>query len=294
MSIEGTPGSPAGTAGGGLATGRPVVDTARHRGLDSVPGYPFEVWTSASTRDHALRLAARCARADSYLSGLLSFRPTYALVVLDRSDWAERSSSPLYGMPYYNIGNLFLAGEPSDLAAWLEEASNAGPPEAARALAAAYGSGPDRLAPFADLLVVHELAHAFHDGLPFLFPRSWLSELFANMALYAFVQAEEPEHLAHLETLIRVVLDFGLIDPVARDLRYFEAHYPSIEPLTYVWYQFRFTMLAQARVDATGPEVLRRMWDGFAVSDERLARQLGAIVHPAAAEWLAIEPTGPA
>jgi len=35
------------------------------------------------------------------------------------------------------------------------------------------------------MLIVHELAHAFHDGVPFVFPRSRLMELFANMALYA-------------------------------------------------------------------------------------------------------------
>lgn len=33
------------------------------------------------------------------------------------------------------------------------------------------GTGAGRLAPFADMLVVHELAHAFHDGVPFVFPR---------------------------------------------------------------------------------------------------------------------------
>ena len=79
----------------------------------------------------------------------------------------------------------------------------------------------------------------------------------------------------------------GLLKPVARDLRYFEAFYPYIEPLTYVWYQFRFTMMAKAVVDAAGPDVLRRLWDAFAVSDEGLAGMLGDRVHPAAGQWLA-------
>jgi hypothetical protein len=108
-----------------------------------------------------------------------------------------------------------------------------------------YGTGADRLAPFADILVVHELAHAFHDGVPFVFPRSWLMELFANMALYSFVVAKEPDRSLDLETLPRVALENGLLNPVARDLRYFEAFYPYIEPLTYVWYQFRLTMMAK-------------------------------------------------
>jgi hypothetical protein len=42
------------------------------------------------------------------------------------------------------------------------------------------------------LIVVVGPAHAFHDGVPFVFPRSWLMELFADMALYAFVAAGPP------------------------------------------------------------------------------------------------------
>jgi hypothetical protein len=62
---------------------------------------------------------------------------------------------------------------------------------------------------------------------------------------------------------------------------------PYIEPLTYVWYQFRFTMMAKSLIDAAGPDVLRRLWDAFALSDEQLAGMLGSRVHPEAGQWLA-------
>jgi hypothetical protein len=263
-----------------------VIDASKHEGLTALAGFPFEVRTSASTRDRAWQLAGRCAHAYRFLGELLAFRPRFAVIVLDRADWSERASNPAYVLPYYSAGNLFLTGEPSDLTAWLEELAGSAPPAAARELDHAYGTGPDRLQPFADLLVVHELAHAFHDGLPFVFPRSWLMELFADMALYAFVVAEEPGRRPHLETLPRVALEHHLLNPVARDLRYFEAFYPSIEPLTYVWYQFRFTMMAKGVVDADGPAGLRRLWDAFALSDEQLASVLGAQVHPDAGQWL--------
>jgi hypothetical protein len=263
------------------------MDAAKRRGLASLPGFPFEVRTSASTRERAGRLADRCARAYSYLGGMLDFRPRCALVVLDRADWSERASNLLYGMPYYSAGNLFLAGEPSDLIARLEEVAGSASPVAAQVFDQVYGTGADRLAPFADLLVVHELAHAFHEGVPFVFPRSWLMELFANMALYAFVVADEPDRRPHLEALPRVALENHLLSPVARDLRYFEAFYPYIEPLTYVWDQFRLTMMAKDLIDAAGPSVLRRLWDAFALSDEQLAGVLGGRVHPAASQWLA-------
>jgi hypothetical protein len=218
---------------------------------------------------------------------MLDFRPRCALVILDRADWSERASNPSYVLPYYDKGNLFLTGEPSDLSARLEEVVSSAPPAAARELDQVYGTGPDRLEAFVDTLIVHELAHAFHDGVPFVFPRSWLMELFADMALYAFAVAEEPERRPHAETLPRVTLENGLLKPVAKDLRYFEAFYPSIEPLTYVWYQFRFTMMAKGVVDAAGPAMLRRLWDAFAMTDGRLADVLGGQVHPEAGQWLA-------
>src|ERR1700748_3112433 len=107
-------------------------------------------------------------------------------------------------MPYYHAGNLFLQGEPSDLTAWLEDVASSAPAAAARELDHLYGTAAGRLAPFAGMLVVHELAHALHDGVPFAFPRSWLMELFADMALYAFAAAREPGWRLHLETLPRV------------------------------------------------------------------------------------------
>jgi hypothetical protein len=92
------------------------------------------------------------------------------------------------------------------------------------------------------------------------------------------------------ETLPRVALEHGLFKPAARDLRYFEAFYPYIEPLTYVWYQFRFTMMAKRLVGASGPDVLRRLWDAFALSDTQLAGVLSERVHPETGHWLASWP----
>src|ERR1700728_1725941 len=122
-------------------TTRAVIDVTKHQGLASLPGFPFEVRTSASTREQARRLADRCARAYSYLGEMLAFRPRCALVVLDRTDWSERASNPSYVMPYYDAGNLFLMGEPSDLTAWLEEVARSAPPAAAWGLDQGYGTG---------------------------------------------------------------------------------------------------------------------------------------------------------
>lgn len=109
-------------------TSRAVIDVAKHQGLPSLSGFPFEVRTSASTREQAKWLADRCGRAYSYLGEMLAFRPRCALLALNRADWSERAANPSYVMPYYDPGNLFLTGEPSDLAAWLEEVASSAPP----------------------------------------------------------------------------------------------------------------------------------------------------------------------
>jgi len=46
-------------------------------------------------------------------------------------------------------------------------------------------------------------------------------------------------------------------------------------------------MMAKGLVDAAGPDVLRRLWDTFALSGEQLAGVLGDRVHPDARHWLA-------
>jgi hypothetical protein len=42
-----------------VGTSRAVIDVTKHQGLASLSGFPFEVRTSASTREQAGRLADR-------------------------------------------------------------------------------------------------------------------------------------------------------------------------------------------------------------------------------------------
>ncbi len=69
---------------------RSVIDVTKHQGLASLPGFPFEVRTSESTREQAGLLADRCGRAYSYLGDKLAFRPRCALLVLDMTSPSGR------------------------------------------------------------------------------------------------------------------------------------------------------------------------------------------------------------
>jgi hypothetical protein len=53
------------------------------------------------------------------------------------------------------------------------------------------------LQPFFDLITIHELGHAFEVLGDLRFPTFWLSEIFVNLALHAFVATRLPASPLH-------------------------------------------------------------------------------------------------
>jgi hypothetical protein len=52
-----------------------------------------------------------------------------------------------------------------------------------------------------DLITIHELGHAFEELGDLRLPTLWLSEIFVNLALHAFVATRLPAGLETLEVL---------------------------------------------------------------------------------------------
>ena len=63
------------------------------------------------------------------------------------------------------------------------------------------GSGGVDLQPFFDLITIHELGHAFEVLGDLRLPTFWLSEIFVNLAMHAFVATQLPTSLPTLEVL---------------------------------------------------------------------------------------------
>ena len=76
-------------------------------------------------------------------------------------------------------------------------------PRGYKRLLATYpdGAGGLDLQPFFDLITIHELGHAFETLGDLRLPTFWLSEIFANLALHAFVATRQPEKLPTLTEL---------------------------------------------------------------------------------------------
>jgi hypothetical protein len=103
-----------------------------------------------------------------------------------------------------------------------------------------------------------------------------LGEIFANLALHAFVATRQPKSLNTLEVLSTVGAKSRRLRARMRadgysTLEELEAHYTGgdqpMSPLNYVWYQYRWQRLAARMFDADGEESLVRFWNCFHATD---------------------------
>jgi hypothetical protein len=132
------------------------------------------------------------------------------------------------------------------------------------------------LQPFFDLVTIHELGHAFEVLGDLRLPTFWLGEIFANLALHAFVATKQPESLNTLEALSIVGARSARLGARMRAEGYstledLEAHYTGgdapMDPLNYVWYQYRWQRLAATMFGADGEDGLIRFWNCFHATD---------------------------
>ncbi|MGH7641579.1 MAG: hypothetical protein ACRENX_00930 [Candidatus Dormibacteria bacterium] len=248
-------------------------------GLAHLSGYPFEVRYSSGSLVRA-RIAAGVA-ADAYVyfsSRFAGLEPDIAVIVANQADW--RSSQP-YGLPFFNDDDgqirpgivVMPAGSRGFWNAMGQELRVASPGAYPKMLAT-YPDGSDGLdlQPFFDLVTIHELGHAFERLGDLRLPTFWLGEIFANLALHAFVATQRPESLNKLEVLSSVGAQSRRLRARWRahgysTLEELEAHYTGGEqpmsPLNYVWYQYRWQRLVAKTFDAEGEEGLVRFWDCF-------------------------------
>src|ERR1700733_14295115 len=180
-------------------------------GLAHLGGYPFEVRHSEGALVRARAAADVAASAYGYFSPLFSgVEPDIAVIVAGQADWKSRQP---YGLPFFNDDEgqirpgivVMPAGSGDFWTGMGEDIREASPRGYARLLAAYPGAeGGLDLLPFFDLITIHELGHAFEALGDLRLPTFWLGEIFANIALHAFVATRQPENLPTLEVLSRV------------------------------------------------------------------------------------------
>jgi hypothetical protein len=243
-------------------------------------GYPFEVRYSDGALVRARAAADVAADAYVYFSGLFAaVEPDIAVIVADEADWPGINNP--YGMAFFRDdageirpGILVMPAGGGEF--WIEIAQDlrAAAPRGYATLLATYpdGAGGLDLQPFFDLITIHELGHAFEVLGDLRLPTFWLSEIFANLAMHAFVATQLPASLPTLEVLSTVGAGSRKLAARMRaegysTLEELQAHYTgsddSMDPLNYVWFQYRWQRLAARMFDLDGEDGLVRFWDCF-------------------------------
>lgn len=252
--------------------------------LPHLGGYPFEVRYSHGALMRATALADVAAHAYVYFSRLFAaVEPDIAVIVADEADWPDNGLP--YGLPFFRDDAdeirpgivVMPAGAGDFWIAMAQQLRDASPRGYAKLLATyPDGAGGLDLQPFFDLVTIHELAHAFEGLGDLRLPTLWLSEIFVNLALHAFVATRLPASLPTLEVLPTVGAGSRRLAARMRAEGYsaldeLQSHYPgsddSMSPLNYVWFQYRWLRLAAKMFDADGEDGLARFWDCFHSKD---------------------------
>jgi hypothetical protein len=251
--------------------------------LDHLDGYPFEVRYSEGALLRARAAAGIAASAYGYFGRLFcGVQPDIAVIVASQADWESRQP---YGLPFFNDddgqirpGIVVMPAGSGDFWIAIGQDIRDASPRGYRRLLATYpdGAGGLDLQPFFDLITIHELGHAFEVLGELRLPTFWLGEIFANLALHAFVATRQPESLTTLEVLPTVGAQSRRLGARMRaegysTLEELQAHYTGgdqpMSALNYVWYQHRWLRLAARMFDADGEDGLVRFWNCFHATD---------------------------
>jgi hypothetical protein len=252
-------------------------------GLAHLAGYPFEVRYSDGALNRARAAAELAADAYAYFGGLFSgVEPDIAVIMAGEEDWESRQP---YGLPFFNDeegqirpGIVVMPDGSGELWVAIGEDLRDASPRGYRRLLATYpdDAGGLDLQPFFDLVTIHELGHAFEALGDLRLPTFWLSEIFVNLALHAFVATKRPDSLATLEVLPTVGAQSRRLAARMRaegysTLEELQAHYAGgdqpMSPLNYIWYQYRWQRLAAKMFDVDGEAGLVRFWSCFHAAD---------------------------
>lgn len=219
----------------------------------------------------ALQVGLQCTQAYGYLSVLLKFKPTVVLLVLDEQDWDTFSSSPIFGMPNYFDGKLVVSGGKNSLFDSLSDliVQYLSPyiplVEQVYPYSEVNGTLTFDLSPFSDLLVVHELAHSFHEQNTRLnnFTRNWLNEFFADYCLEGFVSTLQPKLAAPLHTFPYVFLHINASIFPYRTLQDLDTLYDQVGGDNYAWYQCNFHYGSHVVFNTTGQQGISTLYNAF-------------------------------
>ncbi len=254
-----------------------AVHAEGYEKLNRLEGFPTATYYSDGTRAQAEAMASRCANAMNYFKSHLEFTPDVTLLILSPADWSDYTDFPVYGMPHYTSNStLVVASEDNDLWKSFIPPVDQLPVNLARQITNTYSDKHGNLSmqPFFDLLVIHELGHAYHFQAGINMQRLWLMEVFVNIFLHTYIAENEPELLPALTTFPQMVVETTKKEELQfTTLQQMEENYNeigSLHPVNYGWYQCRWHVGSGRVYDEGGLQALKSLWYGLKNQEEVL------------------------
>ncbi len=261
---------------------------------------PVPTFASANASPDAVaRISKRCDDAYRMFATSFGVEPAISLYILSREDWPAYSEQ-VYGMPSYEEASrrLIVAAGNSDfwsgLDGLLQEAAPASAYDRIRETYPTPGSATVDLSPFFELLVLHELGHAFRLAVPSAsrspeaWPLAWMDEFFANLFLHVSIARLSPELLPVLRAFPEAMLSLPTgIFPFVNLKDFGFPGVCEVSPGNYVWYQALLHRAAARVYDGTGEACLNTLLTmQFPTTEGFSERDLAAILKGTACEAL--------
>ncbi|MDD4352674.1 MAG: hypothetical protein PHU71_06920, partial [Candidatus Gracilibacteria bacterium] len=167
----------------------------KYKELLRLDGHKSLVFHSIGCEERANAIAAQCDKVIAYYNNLIEFEPKVIILILNPEDWNKYTEFPVYGMPHYNDNKtLIVASENNDFWNNFIPPLDMLPVELAKLISETYtnSNGVLTMQAFFDLLVIHELGHAFYFQAGLTMQRRWMEELFTNIMLQTYIAENEP------------------------------------------------------------------------------------------------------
>jgi hypothetical protein len=276
---------------------RRINDNTNDTSLAVLTGFTQTFHYSRGQETRAKSIAAFIEQAVVFFREELSFTPQTTFYILAPRHWKDRAAKPMveaYGFPH-NLDRfrLVIAAEDNDLwRSFLPPLDKISVPLAAQ-VKKAYGKpdGTLSMMPFFDLLALHEMGHSYTAQAGLNTQRNWMGELFVNIMLHTYVAEKQPELLPALETFPNMVVGAGTAEYQFTSLEDFERLYATLGmgPKNYGWYQCKFHSAAKDIYNASGKQVLKKLWASLKMhqekmTDEEFVKMLTNEVHYSVAE----------
>lgn len=266
-----------------------------YSGLVALSGYQTSTYFSPGNEERAKVLALRCDNVIKYYNEFIGFTPSFTLLILDPSDWSRFTSFPVYGMPHYSDNRTLIVAS-CDNEFWksfIPPVDNL-PDGLAQRIMNTYSdeAGNLSMAPFFDLLAIHELGHAYHLQHGINMQRRWLAELFVNIFLHTYIAENEPWLLSALTVFPKMVISGDKSTLKYTSLSDLENRYDEIGqnyPQNYGWYQSRWHSSAADIYEAGGRKIITDLWKALEnqkdnLNDSDLALLLSERAHQSVAD----------